>query len=99
MVEQLTLNQRVGGSSPPRFTNNSSNELTSTSAASYTYDYNGNTLTKVVGSDTTSYAWDYENRMTTVTLPGSGGPVSFEKPPLAKQIQQTLPRWERHDRH
>lgn len=27
-----------------------------------TDDYNGNTLTKVVGSNTTSYAWDYENR-------------------------------------
>ena len=36
------------------------------------YDYNGNTSTKVVGSDTTSYAWDYENRLTSVTLPGSG---------------------------
>src|SRR3989442_13694006 len=89
MVEQLTLNQRVGGSSPPRFTNNSSNELTSTSAASYTYDYNGNTLTKVVGSDTTSYAWDYENRMTTVTLPGSGGALSLQNNTLGRKISQT----------
>jgi YD repeat-containing protein len=39
----------------------------------YTYDYNGNTLTKVVGSNTTSYAWDYENRMTSVTLQGAPG--------------------------
>src|SRR5258708_17501212 len=43
---------------------NASNELTSTPSTSYTYDYNGNTLTKVVGSNTTSYAWDYENRLT-----------------------------------
>ena len=89
MVEQLTLNQRVGGSSPPRFTNNSSNELTSTSAASYTYDYIGNTLTKVVGSGTTSYAWDYENRMTTVTLPGSGGTVSFKYDPFGRRIYKS----------
>src|SRR3989441_2044523 len=89
MMEQLTLNQRVVGSSPPRFTNNSSNELTSTSAASYTYDYNGNTLTKVVGSDTTSYAWDYENRMTTVTLPGSGGTVSFKYDPFGRRIYKS----------
>lgn len=39
------------------YTTNSSNELTSTSNASYTFDYNGNTLTKVVGSNTTSFAW------------------------------------------
>ena len=29
MVEQLTLNQRVGGSSPPRFTTSSTNLLNS----------------------------------------------------------------------
>jgi hypothetical protein len=38
------------------YTTNSSNELTSTSNATYTYDDNGNTVTKVVGSNTTSYA-------------------------------------------
>jgi len=49
------------------YTNNTSNELTSTSNATYTYDYNGNLLAKVVGSNTTSFAWDYENRLTSVT--------------------------------
>ncbi len=49
---------------------NVSNELTSTPSTTYTYDNNGNTLTKVVGSNTTSYAWDFENRLTSVTLPG-----------------------------
>ena len=55
------------------YTTNSSNEMTANSNASFTYDNNGNTLTKVVGSDTTTYAWDYETRVTSVTLPGSGG--------------------------
>src|SRR4029077_15286478 len=55
------------------YVNNSSNELTSTPSASYTYDNNGNTQTKVVGTNTSSYAWDFENRMTSVTLPGTGG--------------------------
>ena len=70
------------------YTNNSSNELTSTSSTSYTYDYNGNTLTKVVGSNTTSYAWDFENRMTSVTLPGSGGTVSFAYDPFGRRIKK-----------
>jgi len=52
-------------------------------------DYNGNTLTKVVGSDTTSYAWDYENRMTSVTLPGSGGTVSFKYDPFGRRIYKS----------
>jgi hypothetical protein len=65
------------------------NELTATSNASYTYDYNENTLTKVVGSNTTTYAWDYENRMTGVTLPGSGGTVSFKYDPFGRRIYKS----------
>ena len=71
------------------YTSNTSNELTSTSNATYTYDYNGNTLTKVVGSNTTSYAWDFENRLTSVTLPGSGGTVSFKYDPFGRRIYKS----------
>jgi RHS repeat-associated protein len=68
---------------------NASNELTSTPNASYTYDSNGNTLTKVTGSNTTSYAWDFENRLTSVTLPGSGGIVSFKYDPFGRRIYKS----------
>ncbi len=71
------------------YTNNTSNELTSTPNATYTYDYNGNLLTKVVGSNTTTYAWDFENRMTSVTLPGSGGTVSFKYDPFGRRIYKS----------
>jgi RHS repeat-associated protein len=71
------------------YTNNSSNELTATSNASYTYDANGNTLTKVVGSNTTTYAWDFENRMTSLTLPGTGGTVSFKYDPFGRRIYKS----------
>lgn len=60
------------------YTTNSSNEMTANSNASYTYDSNGNTLTETDSTGATSYAWDYENRMTSVTLPNSGGTVSFK---------------------
>jgi RHS repeat-associated protein len=73
------------------YTTNSSNEMTANSNASYTYDSNGNTLTKTVGTDTTSYAWDYENRLTSVTLPGSGGTVSFKYDPFGRRIEKILP--------
>src|SRR5712692_11899086 len=51
------------------FTYNSSNELTTVRhGPSYTYDNNGDTLTKTDSTGTTSYTWDFENRLTTVTL-------------------------------
>jgi YD repeat-containing protein len=53
------------------------------------YDNNGNTLTKVVGSNTTQYFWDYENRMSSVTLPGSGGTVSFKYDPFGRRIYKS----------
>jgi RHS repeat-associated protein len=72
------------------YTTNASNELTATSNASYTYDSNGNTLTKTVGSNTTSYSWDFENRLTSVTLPGSGGTVSFKYDPMGRRIYKAV---------
>jgi RHS repeat-associated protein len=70
---------------------NSSNELTSTPNATYTYDYNGNTLTKTDSTGTTQYAWDYENRLTSVTLPGSGGTVNFKYDPFGRRIEKITP--------
>jgi RHS repeat-associated protein len=72
------------------YSNNASNELTSTPNTTYAYDNNGNTLTKVVGTNTTSYAWDYENRMTSVTLPGTGGTVSFKYDPFGRRIYKSF---------
>jgi RHS repeat-associated protein len=69
---------------------NTSNELTSTPSTSYTYDYNGNALTSTTGSNTTSYAWDFENRLTSMTLPGSGGTVSFKYDPLGRRVQKSF---------
>jgi YD repeat-containing protein len=68
---------------------NNSNELTSKPGVTYTYDNNGNTLTKVVGSNTTTYAWDFENRLSSVTLPASGGTVTFKYDPLGRRIYKS----------
>ena len=73
---------------------NASNQLTSTSNATYTYDYNGNTLTKTDTTGTTQYAWDFENRLTSVTLPDTGnGPtvVTFKYDPFGRRIQKSSP--------
>jgi RHS repeat-associated protein len=52
-------------------------------------DNNGNMQTKVVGSNTTTYAWDFENRMSSVTLPGSGGTVTFKYDPWGRRIEKS----------
>ena len=70
---------------------NASNQLTSISGSpgtTFTYDANGNTQTKTDAAGTTTYAWDYENRLTQVTLPGSGGIVSFTYDPFGRRIKK-----------
>jgi len=68
---------------------NTSNELTAKPGVTYTYDNNGNTLTKTDSTGTTTYAWDFENRLTSITLPGSGGTVSFKYDPLGRRIHKS----------
>jgi RHS repeat-associated protein len=71
---------------------NSSNELTSTPSATYTYDKNGSMLTKTDASGTTQYSWDYyaPNRLDSVTLPGSGGTVNFKYDPFGRRVQKSF---------
>ncbi|MFZ3200418.1 MAG: RHS repeat-associated core domain-containing protein [Candidatus Acidiferrales bacterium] len=73
------------------YTTNSSNEMTATSNASYTYDSNGNETSKTDSTGTTNYAWDYENRLTQVTLPGQGGTVQFRYDPFGRRIEKISP--------
>jgi YD repeat-containing protein len=40
---------------------------------------------------TTNYAWDQENRLTSVTLPGSGGTVNFQYDPFGRRIYKSSP--------
>src|SRR5229473_6027083 len=53
-----------------------------------TDDYNGNTSTKVDSTGTTQYFWDFENRLTSVTLPASGGNVTFVYDPFGRRIKK-----------
>jgi RHS repeat-associated core domain len=68
---------------------NSSNELNSTPSTTYSYDNNGNTLNKTAGANVTGYTWDFDNRLTQVTLPGSGGSVTFKYDPMGRRIQKS----------
>ena len=75
---------------------NSSNEMTAAGGEMYTYDANGNTTSKIDSSGTTTYTWDFENRLTSVTLPtvagqpDSGGTVSFKYDPFGHRVQKSF---------
>jgi RHS repeat-associated protein len=68
---------------------NPSNELTSIPNVLYSFDNNGNTQTKIDSTGTTTYAWDFENRLTGVTLPSTGGTVSFKYDPFGRRIYKS----------
>jgi RHS repeat-associated protein len=75
------------GLSPWNF--NSSNQLLNTPAATFTYDNNGNMLSKAAAAGTTGYSWDLENRLSSVNLPAGGGTVSFAYDPFGRRIKKS----------
>ena len=50
---------------------------------------NSNTTSKTDSTGTTNYTWDFENRLTSVTLPSSGGTVSFKYDPFGRRIYKS----------
>ena len=84
------VGNRLSSMGVSSYTNNTSNELTSTSNASYSYDNNGNTTSKTDSTGATNYTWDFENRLTQVTLPGTGRTESYRYDPFGRRIQKVF---------
>lgn len=63
------------------------NRLAAAGAASFTYDNNGNLLTKADGAGTWSYAWDYENRLVEVGTP-QGATVTYKYDALGRRVER-----------
>ena len=64
------------------------NKLTSTATATYSYDNNGNLISKTDASGTTSYSFNEEHQLTQVTL-ASGLTVNYKYDGLGRRIQRT----------
>jgi len=64
------------------------NRLTNTATATYSYDNNGNLLSKTNASGTTNFTWSEENQLKQVTLPG-GLTVNYKYDALGRRIQRT----------
>ena len=55
---------------------NNADQLLTENGITYTYDLNGNLKTKTDATGTTTYSWDYEDRL--VKVAGPGGTVTYE---------------------
>jgi RHS repeat-associated protein len=85
------VGNRLSGPSGGAYNYNASNELTSIGSVTFAYDNNGNRTSTTSGGGTTTYSWDYENRLTSVTLPSSGGTFSFKYDPFGRRIKIVSP--------
>src|SRR5262249_41217729 len=64
------------------------NRLASTASATYSYDNNGNMISKTDNLGTWTFAFDEENRLTQVVVPG--GPTgNYKYDALGRRIQRT----------
>lgn len=82
------VGNRLSSLAMASYTYNNSNELTADTSATFTYDNNGNMLSKTDSTGTTSFAWDFENRLKSVTLAAGAGTVSFIYDPFGRRIQK-----------
>ncbi|HEV2233471.1 MAG TPA: RHS repeat-associated core domain-containing protein [Terriglobia bacterium] len=64
--------------------------MTAAGNATFTYDANGNTTSKTDSSGTTTYTWDFENRLTSVTLP-NGHVQNYKYDPFGRRIFKDSP--------
>jgi RHS repeat-associated protein len=83
------VGNRLSGIAGSGWNYNTSNELTSRPGSTNVYDANGNTTSKTDSSGTTTYSWDFENRLASVILPGSGGTVSYAYDPFWRRIYKS----------
>lgn len=70
------------------WTYNTNNQFTHYNSTDFTYDNNGNTISKTTTDGTTTYAWDYENRLTTINHQLSTINCSYD--PFGKRLSKTV---------
>jgi YD repeat-containing protein len=83
------VGNRLSSQLAATYSYNNSNEVTAVGSITYTYDDNGNTPTKSDASGTTTYSWDFENRLVSAQLPSSST-VNFKYDPFGRRIEKGI---------
>lgn len=81
------VGNRTGSHLSASYSHQPFNRLVSTAAATYSYDTNGNLISKTDVTGITLYAWDFENRLKQVTLPNANT-VAYKYDALGRRIQR-----------
>jgi RHS repeat-associated protein len=81
------VGNRLSSLAHPTWTYDDRNELLSFNGTSFVYDLNGNTVEKADGTDTWTYEWDGENRLTRV-LKNSVEVARFQYDPLGRRVEK-----------
>lgn len=79
------VGNRITSSEHKTYTYNLGNELASADDTIYTYDANGNRIAKTDSEGTTTYSWDYENRLVGVNMP-DGTNATYAYDPFGRRI-------------
>ncbi len=83
------VGNRITSSEHKSYSHNNGNELLSADHRKYTYDANGNRTSKTTSAGTTTYIWDYENRLKQVVHP-CGKTIGFAYDPFGRRISKIV---------
>jgi RHS repeat-associated protein len=72
------------------WTYDTNNRLTSYNGFTFTYDNAGNTLSKTKGGNTTTYTWDFENRLISLTTYPLTLTAEYTYDPFGKRLSKTV---------
>jgi len=90
--EQYTydpMGNRLNSADFNDWTYNNRNELQTYDGVTFTYDANGNTISKTDASGTITYHYNFENRLIRVDLPG-GGVVTYKYDVLGRRVEKDV---------
>jgi RHS repeat-associated protein len=82
------VGNRIGSHASLSYNYQPFNKLASTDTETYSYDNNGNLLTRADGTGTTTFGWNEENQLTQVALP-TGVTVNYKYDALGRRLQRT----------
>jgi RHS repeat-associated protein len=84
-----TGNRTSGPTTSTTYSIDQGNQLTSTTNAIFSYDNNGNIITKTTGGITTTYTYDGENRLVNIET-SDGSTIVYIYDPFGRRIEKTI---------
>jgi len=85
----LVGNRLTGPALSSTYTFNQGNQIVTGNNQQFQYDGNGNLISRVTGSTTFSYSYDYENRLISVAT-GTNLIAQYQYDPLGRRIQKNI---------